>query len=169
MRGGRKWILGRVTPDDVTVQMNTCSFCEEPITGRAKSARVCMKCLPAKNIYNTTRSNLASGFNRTHKGSPVIEFTLNEFVRWRRGTPQVCAYCHIHEEQIPLVGMRSQVQKLVRVMGVDRVDSARGYTLQNIVPSCFVCNQIKGDRFNKDEMQLIGGSIASVWKSRLDG
>lgn len=30
--------------------------------------------------------------------------------------------------------------------GLDRVDSNKGYTLNNVVPCCFACNRDKGDR-----------------------
>jgi hypothetical protein len=29
--------------------------------------------------------------------------------------------------------------------GLDRIDSSRGYTLDNVVPACFTCNQRKSD------------------------
>ena len=33
----------------------------------------------------------------------------------------------------------------VKSMGLDRVDNARGYTMDNVVPACTVCNLMKKD------------------------
>ena len=33
----------------------------------------------------------------------------------------------------------------VKSMGLDRVDNARGYTTDNVVPACTVCNLMKKD------------------------
>ena len=64
--------------------------------------------------------------------------------------------------------MKSQIQRGVKVMGVDRVDSDLGYQLDNLVPCCFVCNQIKGDRFTVAEMVTVGTAVGAVWERRLD-
>lgn len=93
--------------------------------------------------------------------------TLEEFARWRKSQQQVCHYCGISEADIPRVGMKSQIQRPVRVMGVDRLDSSAGYVGANLVPCCFVCNQVKGDRFTESEMLRIGPAIGEVWRERL--
>lgn len=94
--------------------------------------------------------------------------SIDDFCRWRNDTVQECHYCGIHQSDLPLVNMKSQIQRTVRVMGVDRLDSSKGYESRNLVPCCFVCNQIKGDRFSAAEMELIGQSIERVWQSRLN-
>ncbi len=48
-----------------------------------------------------------------------------------------------------------------------RLDSSKGYEEGNLVPCCFVCNQIKGDRFSATEMELIGKCVGQVWRARL--
>ncbi|GED98822.1 hypothetical protein [Gordonia crocea] len=132
-------------------------------------ARFCRDCLSARGIFRTTQGNLRSGFNRTNKGSPVLGFNIDEFCRWRKAQTLRCAYCGIRERDLSAVGMRSQIQREVRVLGVDRIDSGAGYVLANLVPCCFVCNQIKGDRFTAEEMQTIGPAIGQIWSARLAG
>jgi len=39
--------------------------------------------------------------------------------------------------------------------GLDRVDSSIGYTKENVVPCCWSCNQLKGDRNREDFISLI--------------
>lgn len=43
--------------------------------------------------------------------------------------------------------------------GVDRKDSKRGYTLDNVVTACDPCNRIKGDLLTFDQMKVIGRII----------
>jgi hypothetical protein len=35
--------------------------------------------------------------------------------------------------------------------GLDRVDNTKGYTMQNVVPCCKVCNMVKGYAHTKEE------------------
>jgi len=146
-----------------------CELCGEPEPQHEGRSRACADCQRARGIYRTTQGNLKSGFNRTNKGSPNMGVSLEEFCRWRKAQRQICHYCGISEQQIALVGMKSQIQRPVRTMGVDRLDSSIGYVGSNLVPCCFVCNQVKGDRFTEAEMLLIGPAIGKVWRARLAG
>lgn len=143
--------------------MPPCICGDEPWSSRAK---FCADCKKARLAYSTTKGNLASGFNRVGE-PPRLEFDIDEFCIWRKNTDLVCHYCGITEEQIPLVGMMSQIQRPVQNMGIDRLANDGNYTLENIAPCCFVCNQIKGNRFSEEEMLQIGPSIRVVWDQRL--
>jgi len=136
---------------------------------REGRAQFCSDCRNARRIYATTQGNLRSGFNRTNKGSPALAFGIDDFCRWRKAQELRCAYCRISERDLSAVGMRSQIQRIVKVLGVDRVDSAAGYTIDNLVPCCFVCNQIKGDRFTAEEMTVVGPAVGEIWSWRLRG
>ncbi|MEH3053418.1 MAG: hypothetical protein PGN13_05320 [Patulibacter minatonensis] len=146
----------------------SCRACEESDPGqRSGRAWFCTDCQSARGLYRTTRSNLASGFNRTLKGSPELAIDIDAFCVWRKAQEQRCHYCRISEADLTRVRMKSQVQKDVRIMGVDRVDDTLGYVAENLVPCCFVCNQVKGDRFSEAEMLLVGRGIALAWEQRL--
>lgn len=141
-----------------------CAACgESPLAARR---RYCDDCQRSRALYNTTRSNLASGFNRTGP-APELRMDIDEFCRWRKAQEQICHYCGIRESDLPKVRMKSQIQRDVRTMGVDRLDSAIGYQADNLAPCCFVCNQIKGNRFSAEEMRLVAPGIAAVWSGRL--
>jgi hypothetical protein len=144
-----------------------CVFCGTEGAQLGPRDHLCQACKTAKGLYRTTLGNLASGFNRKYKGAPEMMMTLEEFCRWRAKTKQSCHYCGIDEIDIPRVGMKSQVQKPVRTMGIDRVDSSLGYSTSNIRPCCFVCNQIKGDRFSESEMTEVGPAVGRVWRARI--
>jgi hypothetical protein len=55
---------------------------------------------------------------------------------------QSCYYC----DKITL-GVESGV-------GLDRIDNDKGYTIDNVLPCCTVCNQIRGDNLTVDEMKV---------------
>lgn len=142
----------------------SCLICTELLPSGRSS--YCQDCKTSRTLYSTTKSNLASGFNRT-SAPPSLDITADDFCLWRKKTEQVCHFCKISQADIARVGMKSQVQNDVKNMGVDRLDSDRGYELSNIAPCCFVCNQVKGNRFTEDEMALIAPGIAQVWATRL--
>jgi hypothetical protein len=144
-----------------------CAICEVEGALLGPRDHLCPACKIAKGLYRTTVGNLTNGFNRKYKGAPEMLMALEEFCRWRTRTKQTCHYCGISEIDIPRVGMKSQVQKAVRTMGIDRLDSSLGYSTSNIRPCCFVCNQIKGDRFSESEMMEIGPAVGRVWRRRI--
>ncbi len=41
-------------------------------------------------------------------------------------------------------------------MTIDRKDNLKGYTPDNVVSACFVCNRIKGNFFTYEDMCKIG-------------
>jgi len=43
--------------------------------------------------------------------------------------------------------------------GIDRMDSTRGYTLDNCVPCCGECNDLKGNLLSPDEMMVVVRTI----------
>jgi hypothetical protein len=42
---------------------------------------------------------------------------------------------------------------------IDRKDNSKGYTEDNCVSACFLCNKIKGSFFNYEEMKQIGAQF----------
>tara|TARA_R110000782_G_scaffold137419_4_gene229906 strand:- start:334 stop:579 length:246 start_codon:yes stop_codon:yes gene_type:complete len=58
-------------------------------------------------------------------------------------------------------------KKAYEVVGVDRKDNGKPYTLDNIVACCGPCNSIKGSILKDHEMHLVGHVLRKVWDSRL--
>jgi len=55
-----------------------------------------------------------------------------------------CFYCEGTPEEVGTVWQRAiRDGRQVKRIGLDRVDSSRGYYRNNVVPCCFVCNKIK--------------------------
>lgn len=53
-----------------------------------------------------------------------------------------CAYCNIEPQSHYY--LKIKVNGQFPHLGIDRLDSAKGYTKDNVVPCCFVCNRAKG-------------------------
>ena len=70
-----------------------------------------------------------------------------------------CYYCGIQEAGLYEIGMKSPSGKQIETLGLDRVDSSRGYEFGNIVVCCFRCNTIKGAHRSLLEMVAIGFDI----------
>lgn len=99
--------------------------------------------LPAfRNIYNHSYRN------RALKNG--LEFNLSE-ERFRRLTQMDCHYCGsppLNKSYRAVNGKRGQFKSgsthsQYIYNGLDRVDSSKGYTLDNVVPCCGICNHAK--------------------------
>lgn len=92
----------------------------------------------AHNTYSRTlRGRFAKMKSRAKSREITIAITFEEYCKIvEKGT---CCYC---EEKLPEVGH-----------GLDRKNSALGYSAKNCVPSCARCNHIRGeDEISYEEM-----------------
>jgi hypothetical protein len=98
------------------------------------------------NPYRITSFNSVYGnykSNAKYK-KKVFELTKEEF---RELTSRNCYYCGVEPKQ----ELRLTTSKLTeedgiyRYNGIDRINSSLGYTLENCVPCCEMCNKAKRD------------------------
>jgi 5-methylcytosine-specific restriction endonuclease McrA len=79
-----------------------------------------------------------------------------------------CHYCGIVEENFTKIwgdtfyGGFKRGQRLE----IDRVNNAFGYTPENCVLACAVCNMAKSDKFTHDEFLKVGASIRNIWQEK---
>lgn len=109
-----------------------------------------------------------------------IEFGLteNELSDWWKNNEDICYYCKISIETyrelrdfiINYDGDDWEIVRFKRFFGrdvhlkindmtVDRMDSKKGYSLNNIVKSCWICNSLKSDFYSSDEMKEVSPII----------
>lgn len=114
--------------------------------------------------------------------------TPDELTTWWQETPNTCHYCGSTIKEY--IGLRDAViaygdnggknyeilkflrffkgskQRAIQHMTFDRRDNKKGYTLDNIVKACWICNNLKGAFLTEEQMQLIGPwAIHDLWLS----
>lgn len=86
----------------------------------------------------------------------VFSLTKEEF---KQLTSDLCHYCKIEPNKKTPSDKRmsegAQINGQYIYNGVDRVDNTRGYTLDNCVPCCGICNKAKGILNYSEFMQWI--------------
>jgi len=78
-----------------------------------------------------------------------------------------CYYCGIEEKDfVPIWGEFYGGKTRGKKLEVDRKDNGKGYTLENCVLSCSICNNAKSDKFTGEEFKKVGKAIKRIWLSR---
>lgn len=83
-----------------------------------------------------------------------------------------CEYCGIKESEIKILIEKKDIKTKRlstrgRFMEVDKRDPRQGYVIDNIVLSCYWCNNAKTDEFTDEEFQPIADEIGNVFRNRL--
>lgn len=83
---------------------------------------------------------------------------------------RICHYCHINDREIEMLDTKRQIKtKRPRgyMMEIDRIKPNHEYSKDNVVLSCYWCNNAKSDEFSEPEFtNHIGPGIGKVWESR---
>ena len=79
-----------------------------------------------------------------------------------------CHYCRIKEESFiwiwgPFYGGKIRGKKLE----IDRKDNQKGYSEENCVLACAICNNAKSDKFTYEEFKRVGRVIREIWLKRI--
>lgn len=81
-----------------------------------------------------------------------------------------CAYCGVPEDKLDLLktvragrGNRLEYDRVKSRDGMDKI----GYSLDNIVLSCYWCNNAKTDTFSAREFKEIARGINQVWNQKM--
>jgi len=164
-----------------------CKFCDKNYISKGMCKYHYGKCWRAKNkerikIYNKRKSEIYYKENREYlikktreysNKHPIqtkyyqicsgakqrnINFNIGkkEFINWFNNSKKICEYCkdtftpkHFYDR-----------------LSIDRKNTNKGYSIDNICMSCFWCNNIKGIYFSYDEMKKIGNTINKIKKKR---
>lgn len=81
-----------------------------------------------------------------------------------------CAYCGVPEDKLNLLktvragrGNRLEYDRVKSRDGMDKI----GYSLDNIVLSCYWCNNAKTDTFSASEFKEIARGINQAWNQKM--
>jgi hypothetical protein len=140
-----------------------CSDCKTSDQNLLYSSGKTLYCKDCKRFRNLKDN---SGVKRTYANTPALIITKTEFDDWKSGRARRCYYCNIAETDLKQAGLKSQTNKPIEALGIDRLDSNGDYTKNNIVYCCFACNKAKGNIFSSDEMKEVGKAISNVWRMK---
>jgi len=132
------------------------------------NGKVCKTCyceyLRSRN--NTEDYRPKGIFSHLKKSAREREITFNmlidDFICWYENKEKVCEYCGRNLEQVnnsPMQYFLGAGNAGIKRMTIDRVDSNKGYQLDNIVLACFMCNSIKNDCFTYEEMKIVANVL----------
>lgn len=107
-----------------------------------------------KGIYMVCKLNGAKERNI------VFNISYSDFENWYKKQKQICFYCGRNLKEIKKDKHHHKTDRLT----IDRIDNNEGYTLNNIVLACWICNNVKSKIFNKSEMKLIGKTLNKILK-----
>jgi len=134
------------------------------------------------HTFNTrTLDNLK---RRAKKLSVPYTLTAESLRDWWITTPDICTYCGSTVDEYlkmrtfiiqytgddPVITRFKNVFNLfnhrsIKCMTKDRIDNNKGYTINNLCKSCWLCNYMKGHSFTFDEWQLIAPMIINKLKA----
>lgn len=118
------WIAARYL--GTTRVRKSCGCLKQPQLGKRK---------PGYAVYNAVFHNYR--WNALKRNRPFT-LTLPQFIKLVKMS---CWYCGCKPNQV-----KSTSYETVRVHGVDRFVNDKGYVPGNVVPCCWECNRLKGDR-----------------------
>ncbi len=93
------------------------------------------------------------------------------FKNWYEKTEHKCFYCGITEEQINELFQKGKLftkRNRGKKLEIERLSPNEPYeNLNNLVFSCYWCNNAKTDTFTAKEFKNIGKEIGKIWEKRL--
>jgi hypothetical protein len=148
------------------MKSDICRACGSSVWKAVKQRdRVARKCVRCKQWYG---ARINAQKLRRYENQPEFTLDRREFAAWADASPRVCYSCGIPEHLLEQIGVKTQVHLNLRFLGLDRIDNARGYSLDNIALCCLGCNRVKGSMFTSGELLGgLGAEIARVWRARL--
>jgi 5-methylcytosine-specific restriction endonuclease McrA len=94
-----------------------------------------------------------------------------DFCHWFMTTERCCHYCGITQDgldELHAIGINNKRTTRGRSLEIDRKVADEPYSnLNNLVYSCYWCNNAKTDTFTEEEFKIIGRAIGTVWQQRL--
>ena len=103
--------------------------------GKAKSCGCSL--VKSQSVLNRIYSDYKLS---AEKRGYVFSLTLNDF---QRLISLDCFYCGAPPSNTKKHSNKHNPNRELQYNGLDRLDNKLGYTLDNVVPSCFICNRAK--------------------------
>ena len=138
---------------------------------RVKSCRCYRKSVAGNNTRKAPYQWLYTILRRTcrqpNRQNKPCSLTFNEFLTFT--SIPTCHYCGNHITWPPYQSVHSNGKLASHAYYLDRKDNALGYTKDNCVVCCSLCNRVKGHCLTYSEMMSLGPSLRRIKDSRLTG
>lgn len=86
-----------------------------------------------------------------------VSISREEFKSWfLKNYNKKCSYCGVKEDVFKKSKFIKSKRDNIYDFSIDRINSTKGYDINNIAISCIVCNETKGFFFDQQEMMKIG-------------
>ena len=130
-------------------QLGLCCCCR----GKIIKGVYCKKHydIAVKHSYSINRLpkiRLAYVYKESIRHGTLSDILLGQYVKLLQ---QGCHYCG--------EGLENSTKS-----GLDRINNSKGYTLDNVLPCCGACNQIRGDNLTVQEMEVAMKAILDYRK-----
>jgi hypothetical protein len=108
----------------------------------------------------------------------TFSLSIGELEEWWKKTPDICYYCNtgidehkrLRDYILEYRGENFEIRKFKRFyrsskhkridwLTLDRMNNELGYTIGNLVKSCWICNSLKSDFFTEKQMRIISPEI----------
>lgn len=130
------------------MKSNKCFYCEHPYSEKVAFGRLRenLKMPIDERIYSYYKNKIETdNIKNPTKKQKEFKLTIEEFSNLIH---QRCYYCG----ELPSAdnvwnksGKRKMDDSLIKINGIDRIDSNKGYTADNCVACCPQCNRMKLD------------------------
>ncbi|MFZ2399753.1 MAG: hypothetical protein WAW31_13940 [Smithella sp.] len=85
----------------------------------------------------------------------------------KKGSPKICEYCHINEEEFSKVWGGFYGGKRGKRLEPDHKDNNyKNNNINNLCWACCLCNCAKSDKLTHQEMIEVGAVIKKIWRKR---
>ncbi|MBW2086696.1 MAG: hypothetical protein JRI54_11825 [Deltaproteobacteria bacterium] len=117
----------------------------------------------------------------------AFDLTVESLEEWWHITPDRCFYCGMTIEEYLRIRdfilsysgnnfeiskfkrfYRSPKHQAIRWMTIDRKRNDIGYSVDNIVKCCWICNSLKNDFFDAEQMKNISSKLISKLRSEIE-
>jgi len=102
----------------------------------------------SRTLYKDARNMVLSAYQSNAKNKNRL-FNIPED-KFFELTQKNCEYCGNEPQTIASPKNPNSTLKQYVYNGIDRVNSAEGYTVENCVPCCSICNRMKMNHTKKD-------------------
>lgn len=166
--GGNNWKVkcikcGRIQSQGISNMKkhikDTCYFCDNPSAERnpkSSGGRKGTNLLPInERIYNYYSSRILQQNKKESRKYKEWSLTLSEFSELIHKPCHYCGSVPSSNNMWNKGATRTSANEVIEINGIDRIDSSKGYTYNNCVPCCTICNRMKSDLTNEEFLSHI--------------